>query len=66
MKKPKFVVDVENHTGMECRFLSERRSGFTEWELLSPTGITILVLGGMGEELGSLGHVSRMSELQGK
>ena len=63
--KPKYIRDIEETTGLECRRSQTGERWNREWEVLSPTGLVLFRVSSVdGEMIGSLGHPS-MYDLQG-
>lgn len=57
--KPRFIRDIEEHTGLECREGQRLTATRIEWDILSPTGIVLFRVGSIdGDTIGSLGHPS--------
>lgn len=53
VSKPKFVIEVENTTGLKCK-LAKDLGWKTDWWVMSPTGVPMFKVGGDGDMIGSI------------
>ncbi len=52
MIKPQYVIEVEQHTGLECVLIPETTNS---WQVISPTGVELFKIGGNGpSEIGMI------------
>ena len=68
-KTPRFIEEVQNNTGLQCRRIKQLSDGTSEWILLGPNNIALMLLFGMGDLLQGCqamgpGHIQGLSTPQ--
>jgi hypothetical protein len=66
MPKPQYIVELEQHTGLECVLIPETENRcMPEYNVLSPTSVVLFKVGGTDEHTIGMVSTPEMYDLQG-